>query len=335
VEVWNSAAAQHAVLGAAVTDPSGQFDLAATADVPPGPVTGGATGVVPATMRVFQGTQLLAVTGETNIPDLFKFKGPAALQVHPAEPQKELKDHVSVDQVLQGLDFWQQSDFKGVFHEGRTRASSVGSLVTASLTAAARNFVLKPVKPTPVRNADVVNQDSNTARRRLEMQQVKVASVKPYQTGLGTLGDVTSLGATVKAGDTVELFEENGIVKSYRIQKAPKAGDTTKLTTDVNALQGDVHNLQAKQQEIDDLKLSQQRQTETITALQQKAAMVDQLQAQLTKVQSDSAQKDQTIAKLQSDVATVSKAHTELAASITPDRLAKIEEAVKKLQRPG
>jgi hypothetical protein len=334
VEVWNSPAAQHAVLGSAVTDAQGQFDIASVADVPQEPA-GGSTGVVPATLRVFQGTQSLAISGQADIPDLFKFKGPAVLQVHPDQPQTELKDHVTVEQVLQGLDFLRQSDFKGLFSEGRTRARSVGSLVTASLTAAARKFVLKPVKPSQVRNSDVVNQDSNTAKRRLDQQQIKVASVQQYQPGLGTLGDVTSVGATLKPGDTVDLFEENGIVKSYRIQRAPKTGDTTKLATDVTSLQGDVHNLQTRTQEIDELKLSQLQQTDTITALQQKAAMVDQLQAQLAKVQSDSAAKDQTITKLQSDVATVSKAHADLAAKVSPERLAAIEESVKKLQRPG
>ena len=333
VEVWNSPAAQHVVLGSAITDAQGQFDAAAVADVPPTPVTGGATGVVPATLRVFQGTQLLTITGQADIPDLFKFKGPAVLQVHPDQPQAELKDRVTVDQVLIGIDFLHQSDFKGVFHEGRTRASSVRSLVTASLTAAAKQFVLKPVKPPQVRNNDVVNQDSFTAQRRLEQQQIK-STVQPYQPGLGTLGDVTSVGATLKPGDTVQLFEQNGIVKSYRIQRASTAANTTQLTADVSSLQGEVHTLEGRTQEIDALKLSQQQQTETITALQQKTAQVDQLQAQLAKVQSDSAQKDQTITKLQNDVATVSKAHADLAAKVTPERLAAIEDAVKKLQKP-
>ncbi len=334
VEVWNSPAPQHVVLGSAITDAQGQFDAAAVADVPTTPATGGATGVVPATLRVLQGKQLLTITGESNIPDLFKFKGPAVLQVHPDQPQVELKDHVTVEQVLTGLDFLRQSDFKGVFHEGRTRANSVRSLVTASLTAAAKKLVLKPVKPSTVRNSDVVNQDSLTAKRRLDQQQIKVASVQAYQPGLGTLGDVTSVSATLKPGDTVDLFEENGIVKSYRIQKASTAGNTTKLTADVSTLQGDVHTLQGRTQELDALKLSQQQQTDTITALQQKTALVDQLQAQLAKVQSDSAQKDQTITKLQNDVATVSRAHADLAAKITPERLVAIEDAVKKLQKP-
>jgi hypothetical protein len=338
VEVWNSPAAQHTVLGSAVTDAQGQFDVPAVADVPGTPAPGvagvpvGSTGVVPATVRVFQGQQSLAISGQPDIPDLFKFKGPMPLQVHPSQPETVLKDRVTVAQVFQGIDFVHQSDFKGVFQEGRSRASAVGSLLTASLAAAAKKIVLNPLKPSTVRNSDVVNQDSLTAQRRLDQQQIK-SNVQPYQPGLGTLGDVTSVGATLKPGDTVQLFEQDGIVKSYRIQKATTAPDTTKLTSDVTALQGEVVTLEARTQEIDTLKASQQQQTDTITALQQKAALVDTLQAQLAKVQSDSAAKDQTIAKLQNDVATVTKAHTDLAAQISPQRLSALESAVATLQK--
>lgn len=335
VEVWNSPAAQHATLGAALTDAEGGFEIAAVADVPTVTAVGGSTGVVPATLRVFQDKQSLAITGQADIPDLFKFKGPAVLQVHVDQPQKELKDHVTVNQVLQGITFVRQSDFKGVFSEGRNRAAAVGSLVTSSLMAAAKNMTFNPLKPSTVRNSDVVNQDSLTAQRRLEQQQIRVASVQPYQPGLHTLRDATSVAATLKPGDTVDLFEENGIVKSYRIRRAPKAVDTANLTNDVTALQGDVHTLQGRTQELDALKASQQQQTETIVALQQKAAMVDQLQAQLAKVQSDSAQKDQTITRLQDQVATVTQAHADLAAKISPERLAALEASVKKLQRPN
>lgn len=339
VEVWDSPAAQHAVLGSGVTDGQGLFDVPAVANVVEGPAGGvgvpvGSTGVVPATVRIFQGQQSLAISGQPDIPDLFKFKGPMALQVHPAQPDAVLKDRITVAQAFQGIDFIHQSDFKGAFNEGRTRASAVGSLLTASLAAAAKKVVSNPIKPSTVRNSDVVNQDSLTAQRRLEQQQIK-STVQPYQPGLGTLGDVTSVAATLKPGDTVQLFEQNGIVKSYRIQRATTATDTTKLATDVTALQGEVVTLETRTKEIDTLKASQQQQVDTITALQQKAALVDTLQAQLAKVQSDSAAKDQTIAKLQNDVATVTKAHTDLAAQISPQRLSALEDAVKKLQRPN
>jgi hypothetical protein len=211
----------------------------------------------------------------------------------------------------------------------------VGSLLKASLASAAKNAVLKPLKPSPVRNTDVVNQDSQTAQRRLGQHQIK-STVQPYQPGLGTLGDVTSLGRTLKPGDNVVLYQQDGIVKSYQIQRAAAAAaDTTKLSADLTSLQGEVHTLEGRNQEIDALKTSQQQQTDTITALQQKAALVDTLQAQLAKVQSDSAAKDTTIARLQNDVAIVTRAHSDLAAQISPQRLSALEDAVKKLQRPN
>ena len=342
VEVWNSAAAAHLILGSGLTDAQGQFDVAAVADVPQGPVTavgvpaGGSTGVVPATLRVFQGQLSLSISGQPDIPDLFKYKGPTALQVHPDQPQAALTDRLTVAQVFQGIDFLHQSDFRGVFQEGRARVSSVGSLLKASLATAAKNAVLKPLKPAPVRNTDVVNQDSQTAQRRLNQQQIN-STVQPYQPGLGTLGDVTSLSRTLKPGDNVVLFQQNGIVKSYQIQKAaaPAAADTTKLSADLTSLQGEVLTLEGRTKDIDALQVAQKQQTDTLTALQQKAALVDTLQAQLAQVQSDSAAKDTTIAKLQNDVATVTKAHSDLAAQISPQRLSALEDAVKKLQKPN
>ncbi len=342
VEVWNSAAAAHLILGSGLTDAQGQFDVAAVADVPQGPVTavgvpaGGSTGVVPATLRVFQGQLSLSISGQPDIPDLFKYKGPTALQVHPDQPQAALTDRLTVAQVFQGIDFLHQSDFRGVFQEGRARVSSVGSLLKASLATAAKNAVLKPLKPAPVRNTDVVNQDSQTAQRRLNQQQIN-STVQPYQPGLGTLGDVTSLSRTLKPGDNVVLFQQNGIVKSYQIQKAaaPAAADTTKLSADLTSLQGEVLTLEGRTKDIDALQVAQKQQTDTLTALQQKAALVDTLQAQLVQVQSDSAAKDTTITKLQNDVATVTKAHSDLAAQISPQRLSALEDAVKKLQKPN
>ena len=223
-----------------------------------------------------------------------------------------------------------------MFQEGRARVSSVGSLLKASLATAAKNAVLKPLKPAPVRNTDVVNQDSQTAQRRLNQQQIN-STVQPYQPGLKTLGDVTSLSRTLKPGDNVVLFQQNGIVKSYQIQKAaaPAAADTTKLSADLTSLQGEVLTLEGRTKDIDALQVAQKQQTDTLTALQQKAALVDTLQAQLAQVQSDSAAKDTTIAKLQNDVATVTKAHSDLAAQISPQRLSALEDAVKKLQKPN
>lgn len=337
VEAWNSPSEQHAVLGTAITDAQGQFDLSAVADVPataPG-AAGGATGVVPATLRVFQGAVSLAITGKPDIPDLFKFRGPAVLQVHPTAPQTQLKDHITTAQARQGITFITQSDFAGVYREGRNRVLSVGSLLTSSLKSAAKSVSLKPLQTPQVRHTDIVNQDSLTAQRRLDQQQVKVSSVKPYQPGLGTLSDVTSLSANVKPGDTVELYQQNGIVKAFKIIKPSTTVDTTQLNNEVNSLQGEVSSLQTKAQAIDQLKATQQEQVDSIAALRQKAALVDTLQAQLEKMQADSATKDQTITRLQTDLATVSKAQADLATKVTPERLAAIEAALKKLQRPG
>ena len=111
VEVWNSAAAAHLILGSGLTDAQGQFDVAAVADVPQGPVTvaGAPPGVPPVWCRrrygFFRASNRCAISGQPDIPDLFKYKGPTALQVHPDQPQAALTDRLTVAQVFQGSIF--------------------------------------------------------------------------------------------------------------------------------------------------------------------------------------------------------------------------------------
>jgi len=342
VEVWNNDTPQHVVLDTATADAQGRFQLVMEAEV-------GAVGVgpnakvittVPVVIKVFQANQVLAATGDTSIPNLLTFNRAAGLQVQlPAPPAPVKTDRVSAAQVLTTVTFIKRSDFMGIFNETRDRATSLGTVLMDSLKTAAGGFAMKPLQVSAVRSRDVIGQDQNTASLRLKQQNIAVGQVIQYQPGLTTaLNVTTALPHNLKPGDKVNLLVQNGVVKGYQVVTATTGTGTGTgvLTTQVNTLQANVQVLQTKTDDLEQFKTSQQASsaatTTEVTALQQKAALVDQLQAQLTRVQQDSAQKDQTITALQKQVTDVQTAHNALAAQLTPARIAALEDAVRKLQ---
>jgi hypothetical protein len=328
------------VLGSGTTDGQGRFQIVAEAEVP-------TDGIIPANLRVFQGTQPLAVTGDTSIPNLFGFDRTAVLQVQMAQVDQPLKDHVTVNQVFTTMNFVQQSDFVGTFREGRDRTTAVGSVLMDSLKTALKSVKMPaPLQPSTIRNRDVINQDPTTAQTRLAAQKVTVTGTQPYQPGTTGLTSVTSISSSIQPGDQVELYTENNVVKAYKITRSGSTTaallgmggqqpsiikDTVNLTNNVNTLQANVRDLQARTQEIEQVKAAQESNTATLAALQQKAAAFDQLQAQLAKVQAESAQKDQVITKLQGDVGALQENQKSLS-QITPERIAALEANLSRLQ---
>ncbi len=342
-------------LGSGTTDGQGRFQITADVEVPE-------NGIIPATLQVFQNGQSMNAKGDTSIPNLFGFDRSAVLQVQVVQVDQPLKDHITVSQVFTAMNFIQQSDFAGVFREGRDRTTAVGSVAMDSIKTALKSIKMpKPLQPSTVRNRDVINQDPVTAQRHLEEQKITVTGVQAYQPGVGNLGDVTSIGSTIKPGDQVVLYQENNVVKAYKITRSGSTTatvlglggqsstavfkDTVSLTSNVNTLQANVRDLQTRSQEIDQVKAAQvstaaeidqvkaaqESNAATLAALQQKATAFDQLQLQLTQVQAASAQKDKTIAQLQNDVSNLQKTQATIS-KITPDRIAALEASVQKLQ---
>lgn len=360
VDVMSAVQGKPVTLGKGKTDGNGRFEIPADVDIKPGPA-GTATGVVPATLAMSLNGKALKTKGDIKIPNLLAFERDAVIQVAvpaaapplPAPPPDQPpaggpttgdpgtgnqgsvdqgQDRITVPQILTGINFVHQSDFSGVFREGRDRVSSVGSLVFDSLKSAVKSVKVSPLKPSEVHNNDVINQDQQTATNRLGQKGIQVGSVLAYQPG-SNLGSIKSVASTIKPGDTVDLYEENGVVKAYQIRKpVTPVADNTQLVGEVTNLQKDVRTLQQKNQEIDQVKAAQDSNSATLAELQRKAAAVDQLEAELAQMKKQSVQKDQLITQLQSDMANVRNAHAALEARISPDRLTALEERVRKLQ---
>jgi hypothetical protein len=293
VEVWDHDDPGHTLYGATVTDASGRFEATATVDLPQV-----VTGAVPAILKVFQQTQPLPATGDTRISNLFTQTAPLNLSVNAQAQPPAVTDKIGLSQVLGAVDFVRLSDFKGVFKEGRDRFSSTTSVLRDSLKSVIGSVQVKPIKPPSVRASDVVRQDSTTATTRLQTQGVTVTAVKPYTADASGLSLLTSLPATFKQGDKVELYQENGVVRGYKILRdTPTRVDPAT----VNQLQTNVDNLQSKL----DAKSAQVDQLQT--QLTAKSNQIDQLQSQLT---TRAAQVDQ----LSTQIAALQVAHNQLAA---------------------
>lgn len=281
VEAWDRDVAEHILFGSGVTDARGNFVVNAAVDLQAGVLK-----PVPVFLKVFDKSKQLDATGDTSIPDLIKFDTKVSLSVTRAAQEKEETDKISLDQLLSGIDFIRLSDFRGVFQEGRDRTGATAKVVFDAARSGVGKIELKPLRPSEVRNRDIVNQDTATATQRLGQRSVRVTAVKPYKRGTESLNTITSMARNVKPGDNVELFEEDGVVRSYRVVKQPGTDnvDVKRLDDQVKLLQGQV------------------------------------------------AERDKRIESLQTELTGVKRAHEDLAGRMKPERLAAMEESIRKLQ---
>jgi hypothetical protein len=268
VEVWDRDDQQHTLLGASVTAARGRFNIAVSAEVPP-VVTGG----VPAFLKVFQQTAPLSASGDTAIQDLFTQTAPLNLSVDARLTEPPPTDKIALSQVLDAIDFIRLTDFKALFQEGKDRVSATTSVVGDSLKSAASKVKIGPIRLPKVRTSDVIRQDTATATQRLRAQGVTVTAVKDYKGDLSSLNLVTSVPVNVKSGDKIELYQQNGVVRGYRIVKdtPPPINAVTvgRIQTDITSLQS---KLEAKSAEVDQLQVE----------LTRKSEQVDQLNSQIT-----------------------------------------------------
>lgn len=138
--------------------------------------------------------------------------------------RSKAKDRVTAKQVLKTADFFQQSDFLGLFMNVKekigTRWGTIADAVSNSLLKAE----IEPVKPGRNFEKEVVGTDVNTAKKNLEAEQVEVNVLKYNpRVNKATLADLTSFSNKLKPGQKVNIYEENGTVKYMSVVKEKKA----------------------------------------------------------------------------------------------------------------
>jgi flagellar motility protein MotE (MotC chaperone) len=142
-----------------------------------------------------------------------------------------------------------------------------------------------------------VGQDVAAAKTHLESQHIEVNEVKKYEPKLNksSLSDMNRRPVNLKAGQKVDIYEENGKVRYYALAKETR--DTAEPARD-------------------------------------QADEVIKLREELKKTKRDAADKDEKINKLQVEMETLRKEQSEIKALLNSDAMIKMMKTINKTREP-
>jgi hypothetical protein len=251
---------------------------------------------------------------------------------------------VSTEQAVKAVRFVKQSDFAGLWREGRDKASTVGRFAGTLGANAFAKFDLEPIGPTGTRNNEVAGQDTATAQRNLAANGIGVAEVKEFNPQAD--GDsVRAIGAfplALKSGDAVTLYQQDGKVQYYSIVKPVEAaqvdaGAVARIDKDVQTLKTNMIEVESVRTDLETVKANSAQSTAQIegdvAAVKAQVEEVARLKAELAAVQQSAAGKDAQIMKLQADMANMQAAQRDINARFSPDKLAALEQQVEQLAK--
>lgn len=342
VEVWDRDTKYHDMLAQTVTDADGAFTAGFDSDYFGNSEPDHGADVF---FKVFMDGKEVLSTFERPLHNLQPGTVQVRLEIDLPQLQPLGKDRISTEQAFKAIDWWQASDFRGAFNQKRDKAMTVGNLAGNLLADALKNFNFEPVQPKGTREKEIINQTSANARTALLQQQVEVTAVKPV--GTQDLSTKVKLLAdyplNLKTGDRVTLYEENGIVKYYTRDAAPATtadgATVARIDEDVQAMKARVAVMTDMQADIANVKTANAevaaRTAEEAAQSQVHAQELVRLQRQLEQVQKVNASKDLQIAKLQGDLALVTKAQDTLAARLPLARLEALEQKFSRLSLPA
>jgi hypothetical protein len=302
VEAWDRDTRFHDMLGSEVTDAEGAFSIAFDDDYFGDFAPDRSPDVF---FKVLRDGRVVLTTFDKPMMNLADGDTQVTLEIAEAQPPEPGKDRIKTRQMLKATRFFTQSDFKGVMKEQREKGSMLGSFLGALGGKALANFDFAPLRPTGPQTSQVIGQDAASASANLEAQQVKVTGVKTFdpKTDADSARALADFPLRVKAGDRVELYEENGIVRYYAIVKPVAATDVDAAT--VARLDREVQDLKGEE--------------------------ITQLKAQLAVVQQSAANKDAEIERLRADLAATQAEQRDLSTRFSADKLAALERQVKLL----
>jgi len=271
VEAWDKDAKYNDLLGNADTNAEGRFTIAFDTSY----FREFAPDVAPDLFfKVFQDKTLLKSTENEpvkNIDTIYQTDIAIDMPVYTIRPPG--KDRVSTEQVFKLADFVQQSDFRGVYNEFRTKAGTSFSFVSDILVNTISKLDIQPIKVRGSKTSDVVGQDVEKAKQNLTANKVEVAEVKPYNPGINTesLADIKAFPFVLKPGQKVNLYEENGKVKYYAlVREQPSATNVAAPVTIDN------NKIQKLEEELAVAKQNAAQKDEQLTKLQQEMEQLRQ-----------------------------------------------------------
>lgn len=299
--------------------------------------------------KIYRSAQLLADTEDTVV-----LKGgedrEVLIQLTIPVAYPEGKDRVNAKQLFTGVDFIQQSDFKGLFTDVKGKAGTRVSFISDMVMNTFNKADIKPIKVTGTRESDVINQPVAGVKEKLEAKKVVVENVLPYdpQINRASFNNITSLPANLKEGEKVNLYEENGKVRYYSIvkQNISTAGltaiadeHTEQLTKLQNELNVTKENAAQKDAEIiahrDQLsKMQEELNLAKETAAKKDAGMLEvtrthndqlvKMQEQLNAAKDSAAQKDAEFSKLNAALTSMRTDQSNMLTMLKPENLVKL-----------
>jgi hypothetical protein len=343
VEAWDRDTRFHDMLGSTVTNSDGAFWI--TFD----PEYFGDYGgdLAPDVFfRVYRDQQLVLDTMDRTGMNVERGLQQVVLEIETSAPPAAGRDRVTTEQSFKVVNFVIQSDFKGVVREQRSKFSMIGSFAGKLLQSGASNFDLEPIKPTATATNSVVGQPTSVAQANLARNQVAVTDVKAYQPGANkeSLIALTSAPLRLRADDKVTLYEENGVVRYYSVNKRPKDGSidaaaVARIDGEVAVLKSSVSDLNAVRSEVAGIKANFDREhaelSGQVASVRTQVDEVAQLKSQLSELRQTSVAKDSEIATLKQEVSRMRETQADFARRVSPEKINQLEERLRRLDRDG
>ena len=214
VEAWDNGVRGPKRLTQVQTDDDGRFSISLDLkklgyDSPP-----------ELSFKIFQEEKLLESTESTVLWNS-NTQESITIKIKTAKPRPAGKDRITSTQVFKGVDFFQKSDFNGVIRQYQAKTGTSMGYLADMFTNTFSKMDLKPVGLTGTKHTDILRSDVSVARDNLAEKNIAVTEVLPYNPALdkGSIKDLTAMPASIKPGEKVRLYEENGKVRYYTIVK--------------------------------------------------------------------------------------------------------------------
>lgn len=295
VEAWDKDVKYNDLLGQAFTNSAGNFSMVFDStyfrEHAPDPRPD-------LLFKVFLGKRQLKIIDDKIITNA-GFKTDVTLKVEIPEMRQRENDRVSPERTLQIANFIQQSDFMGVIGQYREKASASLGFLSDMLVNTVAKMDLTPIKAGDTRSENIVGQNVASAVGHLESQKIAVNEVRTYDPRINkrSLSELSSFPTRLKAGQKVNLYEENGKVRYYSIEKEVQAAPKRVVEKDTE---------------------------------------VNKLREELEITKREAAEKDARISNLQNDLESIRKDHLEIKTLLQSDAMVKMLRTINSPQpKPG
>ena len=297
VEVWDKDIKYNDLLGEAVTNENGGFTISfdstyfrefARDDRPD------------IFFKVYQGRKLLKTTEDAPIFNA-ETRVNTTIRINMPAMRAAGRDRVTALQMFKAAEFFQQSDFKGVYNDFRSRAGTSLGFISDMVVNTITQMDIEPVKAKRNRGNDVIGQDVASARQNLAAKKVEVNEIKPYNPRLDaeSFSEITAFSSVLKPGQKVNLYEENGKIRYLSIVKEQN--------------------------------YSSEKNSELVETQKQK---IEHLEKELASARQNSEQKEKQFNKMQQEMDTLRRDHDEIRNLLKPENIARMLQNLQKQEQP-